>query len=1304
MMHSYNYRTTSTKPTSKDLKHEPKGGFALVIALSLMAFILLLLLSITTFVQVESSNAANSTQRLEARTNAQLGAMIALGNLQKLTGPDQRVTARADILVEPDSTPLEGTAHWTGVWSSKLDSNRDPLNDTLDQDTELDAHKPQWLVSGTPTDLANYIDPITKEITASPNADPVKAVMLVNRDASVNSNAQEVVVLKETVDQNAGAFAYWVSDEGIKARINLESPFVENTTTTDADYYNFALAQLAEPTLARDSDGNQPYFIAGASSWKTANTQVDSVITPEMLPLIGAVGDANEVYRGFFHDFTTNSQSVLANVRDGGLKQDLSIALLNPSANGLTGSLFPSAVESPGVGDPGGPRWAQMSDHYIETIRNDPSAASIQFRAHTVSDSRDKISITPVVTRFHMIVQVFAERVGWYVDPPLGSPIHPDNGGSTSPNFRWPEAAENYEYRVGLFPMITLWNPYDKPMTFDTDLGMETDFGGVALVRNEENRGQAKTPMPTSSNAVNEGDTGIIRLILDEANLTNNSDSFGARRRKVSFTLKTQGLTIPAGRAVNFSPPLNSEIDLQDATRNVMVPGASEEYINGFFTAGKTIVDRSLLTRADYPAPRKPYTDAGWHEFFPLNADGGRSDYSKGASKLSFMSQRSIGNHEVRLYKEPFSGKPDPENRFYNLTIDDVYFGRYYTGQDNSSPRVMRLWEATESQSPQISNFDFVEGQAASVGASFDNLVSPISILDVYNHVHPDRNLNAIARYMAMPDLNQRYGQGESIHLMSQFNPRAPLVRSDAHVRAQNKISIGGLSMYPFMYEFTQPPQATRWTNPSQRPIDLTEYYTVGIDFDDNRYSHVGMGIKDDLGSGQENKRMILFESPTRPPLGIGQFMHANLMSVGYVGSGFSWGPFGSNLQQPVASPAYAIGNSFASVHLPLDETRVAITPDSPMFTPGFSFNDDLFRGTYTGAHYDYSYELNDALWDDFYLSTLLPDTSSATVDFPADGVLPNARIKLWNAEPDDADLIDSTKSAAKLVLDGGFNINSTSIAAWEAVLSALRDVTTLGEEPSDNNLRHSFARFTEPLEGPTGDTPSYNQSDELASAYRSLTDNQINLLAESIVREIRTRRSANGHPFLSLADFINRSINSEDIEDRDRQRFAYNGALQFAIDQSTANGQPALDNNGMPQSGGSGIWEDPYIGAIPSDQGPYLSESLKVIENRGLFEAAPGALTQADVLSKIGSMLVPRSDTFTIRSYGEASDSISGNVNAKAYLELTVQRTPAYVANSDGSAASGDEAFAIPSDPINQRFGRKFKIISSRWINENEI
>lgn len=72
-------------PISSGIKRQ--SGFALVIALSLMAFVLLLLLSITSFVGVEQQSANIAKQQLSARQNALAGLQVAMGELQVRVGP-----------------------------------------------------------------------------------------------------------------------------------------------------------------------------------------------------------------------------------------------------------------------------------------------------------------------------------------------------------------------------------------------------------------------------------------------------------------------------------------------------------------------------------------------------------------------------------------------------------------------------------------------------------------------------------------------------------------------------------------------------------------------------------------------------------------------------------------------------------------------------------------------------------------------------------------------------------------------------------------------------------------------------------------------------------------------------------------------------------------------------------------------------------------------------------------------------------------------------------------------------------------
>ena len=64
----------------------------------MMAFVLVLLLSMTLLVQVETTNSRQALNQLRAKESARLALMMALGDLQRYAGPDQRVTARAEIL------------------------------------------------------------------------------------------------------------------------------------------------------------------------------------------------------------------------------------------------------------------------------------------------------------------------------------------------------------------------------------------------------------------------------------------------------------------------------------------------------------------------------------------------------------------------------------------------------------------------------------------------------------------------------------------------------------------------------------------------------------------------------------------------------------------------------------------------------------------------------------------------------------------------------------------------------------------------------------------------------------------------------------------------------------------------------------------------------------------------------------------------------------------------------------------------------------------------------------------------------
>ena len=99
--------------SARPIHTQPPGarGFALVATLSLLVLITLLVVGLLNLSVNSQRGASQSAARTRAQANARLALMLAIGELQKQTGPDTRVTASAEI-VDADSPPL------TGVWRS----------------------------------------------------------------------------------------------------------------------------------------------------------------------------------------------------------------------------------------------------------------------------------------------------------------------------------------------------------------------------------------------------------------------------------------------------------------------------------------------------------------------------------------------------------------------------------------------------------------------------------------------------------------------------------------------------------------------------------------------------------------------------------------------------------------------------------------------------------------------------------------------------------------------------------------------------------------------------------------------------------------------------------------------------------------------------------------------------------------------------------------------------------------------------------------------------------------------------------
>ena len=405
--------------------------------------------------------------------------------------------------------------------------------------------------------------------------------------------------------------------------------------------------------------------------------------------------------------------------------------------------------------------------------------------------------------------------------------------------------------------------------------------------------------------------------------------------------------------------------------------------------------------------------------------------------------------------------------------------------------------------------------------------------------------------------------------------------------------------------------------------------------------------------------------------------------------------------------PGYAVGNSYAPPFVKRGVTS--------QMRPDYEIVGWPSRGNATHVntrYYDISYLLNASLWDSYFFSTIPPSGKAEPVN----------PTLIASGEPNS--LRDPVKAASKLMIHGAFNINSTDRTAWKAFLASARHTRVKSDPSALPN-----AAFPRGLEQPDSSaTPPTGSAADSFSGYRRLTDDQLDALAGEIVKQVRLRG-----PFLSVSHFVNRAIAPITAQ----PALTRSGALQTAIDESGVNISSDGSRNGFSQINATSDrvtlrWKenapradmdgtdraerfadvdpshpdwavtstDNNFGAVASilaDQ-EMLKDTAHQREQGYRSTAIPAWLTQADVLQVIGNSITARSDTFRIRSYGEALDP-SGNIVAKAWCEAIVQRTPEYVDPTDPPEARGASL-----STINRTYGRRFQIISFRWLSPEEI
>lgn len=426
--------------------------------------------------------------------------------------------------------------------------------------------------------------------------------------------------------------------------------------------------------------------------------------------------------------------------------------------------------------------------------------------------------------------------------------------------------------------------------------------------------------------------------------------------------------------------------------------------------------------------------------------------------------------------------------------------------------------------------------------------------------------------------------------------------------------------------------------------------------------------------SGTGIARAVMTELPTRPLASLGDLTHWKLRGLNPIP------PFSSNI----------VLNSDATPLIPKDDVV-----DRVNNTNANSVNNE---------QQDDSYCANHLLMDDWFFSSITlepssfgpvgktlqanyiefligedPLTNRAYRPISEDQTTDDAEAE--QTYRDEVEPLDAWKTvASRLEVAGMFNVNSTSVKAWRALLGHARNkkIPYLEDDGSvtlSADTDYAFPRTSiagHPEAGTTHSGKGRLDTPEFAG-YRVFDDALLDSLAEEIVNQVRLRG-----PFLSLSEFVNRQL-SDDTD------LALAGAVQAAL-------------NALPD-----VATDPFssIQIIPSEADPLgdaddyvFGEAAVGYNTYGL----PGWTRQADVLRPLAPILSARDDTFTIRTYGDVRTP-DGEIEARAWCEAVVRRVRDYVDPADDA-----DITTLPSSTINQNFGRRFEIVSFRWLNEDEV
>ncbi|MBK1789776.1 type II secretion system protein [Persicirhabdus sediminis] len=1244
-----------TNLASRPYLMQSEMGFALIATIAVMALMAVTALAMLSLSTVEVRSSNHGDAMAEAKANARMALMIAIGELQKAAGPDTRVTAEGNI----DDQADEGKGHWMGVWSS--------AKETGSQDAKDQGEFISWMVSHPPNTPLAYSHISDQSFLDDTFANGLaNSVTLVGAgSANINDKpgdkviAPKVEIIDSSTENRTGHYAYWIGDEGVKARIDLQSTEGRNDRLTNMGTQRSAFEVMTDIKESK-------------SDLSVDDPQISKLLSTQSI----AHMSNREAGISHFHDITSHSMGLQTTTRDantkygsgtttvmenGGLKIDLSL-LFEKSDNDFE-ALTPADYAAFQYDDaPFGTSTLRdvgllftvdgvTEDNSTEGMIYGPTMDMLRTHYRLYKDVENKESqptlkqafpFYPNATEFdnnyELTAYINAERLGRrFLD--------------TNTHRVSEKKAEDGNYAV-TFDVTRNTKPNVAPY-----LNRVLYYFSVITEKTKRTDGSGGSD---THNDTDDECYRISKVVITPIVILHNPYDISINCPDMAYRphFQESQLLAPQGGSIKLhEEKLVTNGNTEDAVFKIPACSYKPGEIKLFMPN-----DLKALENEHELAELSTGVSLGSGAFFEIKKP---DDVAEGDKSSTYMETQNIdANDQFKLFAYHTKHNIQSLEIYQGGNLNRIYTSRAVNLESHSTGGLSSL----RNGAPERSALDY---------ATAEN--EPLQATNYYDFYTKPYNYELPRDYM------DSESSAAAVYGFPTFVFNNPMCVSDSGIdnKASGNITrqaSPGASVYS-PYKSTH----ADYSGSAARQEQITALLSP-----DGKTTTWGSGYNDE---GQTH--ISVLSIPTAPLVSIGSLQHANLFDQGN-------------------HPALLIGNSFPNLQL----TDLAIT---------FEEISRVDNNGYRKCHipFDSTFHTNEAIWDYYYFSSIAPrsdqgayDDSSADAEADIqqvisdwlDGTQPlaNERIVfLANGESiDDVKLALAEPEAYQFAsaytgLLGAFNVNSTSVEAWKAMLAGYRgqslDINPNGKvKTHDNDTDSALPRTLLPNKAGISDPEPFDEDTWLAFA--KLSDDDIQELAEAIVTELKERMEENAQrftaakgsskvPFLSLADFVNRMPDSSEPE------YQTSGLLQGAIHKAKINETLETDS----ASRTTNAFTTAAVTPNARDYEVELPEDFPALD----AASSPSYILQSDILQAIGSSISARSDTFKIRAYGDSLDS-KGNIVAEAWCEAVVQRTPVPVTpvGTTGIAKWTPDT----SNSTLPNYGRKMKVVAFKWLNKNEI